>query len=963
MTRIFFLILPALLLAACSAPETKLMQAETLAAVEPTQPVIIIDEPIKNARQKALRSYQSLLQTNPNASSRPEIIRRIADLQVELGESVALPEEGNQTQIVEYKKTIDKHYSQAVGFYQRLLQEYPDSEAAPSVYYQLAKTYEQQGNTEDILATLNELVKKYPNLEGLDEVHFRRAEIYFANGELSNAEKAYAQVIKIGSGSSYYERSLYKRGWTLFKQNRFDAGIAEFVRLFDLTLPRKDEGYFEMQQKSRTDRELLSDALRAVSLSMSYLDGPESIPQYFSGANKRIYEDLVYGSLAAHYFEKQRYADSAETELEFVRQHPQSRQAPLFQHRAIQAFERANLPEKVLQGKRDYILLYEARHKGWKITDANLQVEILQHLENYLTELAKYSHSLAQNEKNKRIRNQHYQEAVRWYGKYLTHFKLNENAPDIHFLMAEALFESERYQQATFEYEQVAYKYKPHKKSSVAGYAALLAYDKHQETLPPLPSRDDMLKASKTQKKAKESDSVVWKRQGIASARYFYQQFPEHKNAVTVLARAANDLYELGESAETVVVASQVVQLNPPATPELRFSAWTVLAHSEYEQAHFAESEIAYGEVLKLLKKNDKRRKGFVELLAASVYRQGEISRDKKEYDLAVAHFLRVARVAPESPIRVSAEYDAATVLLETKQWDRAIKTLTRFRATYPNHKLQGDVTQNLAVAYLNSGKKLDAAREFGRLGRETTNPQFKREAVLQSAELYEEGGATNEAAATYANYVKAYPEPFDEHIELHQKLIDIHTSLGNKQAVSRWRQRLVVAEKRGGKKRSPRSKYLAAHAQLKLAEPAMKSYQAVKLTAPLKASLARKKSQMQTALKLFSDAAAYGVEDVSTASTYYTGEIYRSLSESLMNSERPKGLSALETEQYDILLEDQAFPFEEQAIEVHEINIARLPKGSYDDWIKKSLAVMAKLLPARYGKAERGEPYVQTVE
>ena len=42
------------------------------------------------------------------------------------------------------------------------------------------------------------------------------------------------------------------------------------------------------------------------------------------------------------------------------------------------------------------------------------------------------------------------------------------------------------------------------------------------------------------------------------------------------------------------------------------------------------------------------------------------------------------------------------------------------------------------------------------------------------------------------------------------------------------------------------------------------------------------------------------------------------------MASERPKKLSKAELEQYNVLLEEQAFPFEEKAAELHEVNAHR---------------------------------------
>jgi hypothetical protein len=87
--------------------------------------------------------------------------------------------------------------------------------------------------------------------------------------------------------------------------------------------------------------------------------------------------------------------------------------------------------------------------------------------------------------------------------------------------------------------------------------------------------------------------------------------------------------------------------------------------------------------------------------------------------------------------------------------------------------------------------------------------------------------------------------------------------------------------------------------------------------------------------------------------------ELYRQLAADLMASERPKNLNEEELEQYDVLLEEQAFPFEEKAIELHETNAQRTGDGVYDDWVQRSFDVLAKLKPARYAKTEVSEDYV----
>ena len=107
----------------------------------------------------------------------------------------------------------------------------------------------------------------------------------------------------------------------------------------------------------------------------------------------------------------------------------------------------------------------------------------------------------------------------------------------------------------------------------------------------------------------------------------------------------------------------------------------------------------------------------------------------------------------------------------------------------------------------------------------------------------------------------------------------------------------------------------------------------------PLDKSLAAKQARMQEALAAYGKAADYGIAEVTTAANYEIAELYHALSKDLYASERPPELTTDELEQYDILLEEQAFPFEEEAIELHETNAARTADGIYDEWVRKSLA------------------------
>jgi hypothetical protein len=172
--------------------------------------------------------------------------------------------------------------------------------------------------------------------------------------------------------------------------------------------------------------------------------------------------------------------------------------------------------------------------------------------------------------------------------------------------------------------------------------------------------------------------------------------------------------------------------------------------------------------------------------------------------------------------------------------------------------------------------------------------------------------------------------------------------------------QDIVRVDATAGAQRTDRTRYLAAKASLQLADPVRQRFEVVKLKQPLAESMKLKRALMEDVLGAYTKLAEYGVAEVTTAATFRLGEAYETFSSDLQASERPGDLDAAALEQYELLLEEQMFPFEEKAIDLYKANTDRAPDGVYDDWVRKSFARLASLMPARYAKVERSE-YVVT--
>ena len=565
-------------------------------------------------------------------------------------------------------------------------------------------------------------------------------------------------------------------------------------------------------------------------------------------------------------------------------------------------------------------------------------------LGNGLTDLAGHYHALYQDEALEDEKPGNFVEADRWYRQLLGSFPGDPDTPGINYQLADLLLENEDFIDAANEYERTAYGYDAHDKSSAAGYAAVYAY--RQE-----------LKVATGARQRDVKDATV------ESSLRFAETFPEHEEAPVVLGAAADDLYEMKDFARAIESGHKLVERYPAADRDLRRSAWAVIAHSSIDTAAYPDAEAAYTNVLELTDSDDESRPSIVDGLAAAIYKQGEQANLLEDYRAAAEHFLRVKTLAPTSSIRSAAEYDAAAALMKLQDWSMASGVLEEFRVSHPDHELSADATKQLAFIYREDGQTARSAAEHERIAAEATDPELGREALLTAAELYDEVHVVEDAVRVYEQYVDAYPRPLDIAMETRNRLAEIYHEQLDYQRYFDELNEMIEADGNAGPDRSDRSRFLASKAALVLAERQYEQFARLELTQPFEESLALKQQSMDTTLATLENLVAYEVADVTAAATYYIAQVYLDFSVSLLESERPEGLTQAELNNYELVIEEEAYPFEEQAIAVHEENFELLGAGIYNPWVQKSLDSLAGLMPGRYAKNESSEGFVGAVE
>jgi cellulose synthase operon protein C len=888
---------------------------------------------------KAMENYKRFLElqrTDPNL--RAEAMRRLGDLN----------QEGDQLDNLDKDLShVDLMSVEAIRLYTLLLKAYPDYARNDQVLYQMARAYEATSKPEQALATLDQLIARYPGTRMLDEVQFRRGELLFSAKDYRQAASAYGVVIRLGATSGFYTQALYKNGWSLFKQSLNEDSLPSFAGVLDQELLGGVKGapLHPLEELSRANRELVDDTLRVMSITFSYLDGAPSVDAFLANRGNPAYAYLLYSRLGDLYVDKQRYQDAAGAYRAFVGRDPDNVHAPGLAMQAIEAYTKGGFTDLVIDGKREYVEHYDFTDPFWKGRARADYPDVVKELRTNLKDLATFYHAAAQKSKLPAD----YGQAARWYRSYLTSFPDAPDSAATNYLLADALFESHQYGEAATEYEHTAYGYPKDAKSAAAGYAAMVAYQKGEEGL--------------------SGDARgAWHNRAIDADIKFAQTFPEHPESSGVLTRAAEDIFAAHDLPRAIQTARLLLARTPAVETAQQRIAWNIIGQSQYELGVYPDAEAAFIQARDHTQGADpanvKLRADLTERIAESVYRQGEARQKAGDASGAVADFLRVAKVAPDSKIVGTAQYDAAAGLINLKQWDQAIAVLEPYRKQYPNGANAEDVTRKLAVAYAETNRSADAAVEFERISSNATEePAVRHEALTRAADLYGKAGNDPRSVAMLQRLVAEYPTPVPEAIEVRERLAQMAAKSGDTAREQQWLRDIVRADGQAGPARTDRTRYLAATAQLKLAEPLRDSFRAIRLVAPLKKSLVAKRQSMEAALAAYKAASEYHVAEVTTAATYETAELYRRLGKDVQNSERPKKLNKDEQEQYESLLDDQAFPFEEQAIQIHEINTARARDGVYDDWVKKSYAALAELKPGRYGKTELTQDVVTTLE
>lgn len=878
---------------------------------------------VKNKSEEEIKNeyYRYIQNSGTEDKSRRLAMNRVTELEInkinELAKSDSNKGLNDDPQYIASLQNAQKLLEQT-------LKDYPNAKTNDQSLYQLARLSDQLGEQEKSLAALREIVQKYPRSAHFAEAEFRIGEFEFMGANYLPAEAAYSSAILSTGSDEFYERALFKRGWARYKQGLFSEAADDYIAALD------KHQFAEYDSLKQSEKDQYNEYFRGLGLNLANLQNTQELQTYLSSKVDEKYIFASYDAVTQIYLEQERYSDAAEATEQFIKNYPNSSEQPYAQLKALEIWQSGKFKQRFAETLASVYAKYNQKSTYWAThRDAKIQEKFFNSLREHILNAATNS----QDEYLASHNPKDLENAKLWYSRYLENYSGFARQDKVYGMYAELLVDAGTTSDALKYFELAAYD----GDIILDKEAAYATITETSNLFSQNPSNSALLK--------KHIHYV------LLSGQLYQGEVRYQKSVLHAQQLALNN----NMAQESILLANS---LPDSANDQLLYDASVMKSLAYIQLEMYRDAETILNDLIKLNKRTSDQQQ-LTNNLALAIYKQAENYTKQGQNDAAIQEYARISKRAPTSEIAPKGLYEAILISMKTEKWSSAISLIQDFQQLYPKNDLNKDATRQLSIAYLNAGDSIKAAQAFEKMSTQEENQDAKMASLWKAAEIYESKGNTDNAIKAYVSYAEAYPRPYPQYIESMYKLTQLFNTSNQQDKVVVWQEKISSADKLASKDlKSARTNFIVATSALANATRMQRKFESVKLAEPLAETLKNKKKLMQDAIAAYGQVSAYNEASSITQATFEIATIYQHFSSALLSSERPKSLKGEELEQYNILLEDQAFPFEEKAIEFFELNLAHTKENISNDCINQSLANLRKLYPVKYNRAGKMDIY-----
>lgn len=798
-------------------------------------------------------------------------------------------------------------YSLLISRFKVLKERFRKDKSSDAIYYTLGIVFDEVGKFDEAVTVFEELVKEFPESEYSIEVNFRLGELYFDSNQMGEAIEAYGRVVNF-TDSVFYEKALYKLGWIYYKLDNFSKTVDTFMALLD----RKwGEGLAE--------NGLTDEAIYCMVNYMSRYNNLDQAIGYFESKGIRIYTPVVLARLGDLFLEQVRYEPAVSVLKHLAEAFPDVPSRPFTCERLASVYEQMGDESKSDAIRWELVNQHNPQTRWY---EKNCKVDcgkIDQLVSKTLVDISKKD-----NYRGKKEGNINYiMNAIKGYRLFLSSYPKLPEAKVVNLLLAEALFEAQMYAVAVSEYEKAAQMYPAGAERGEIAYTILIA--------------DEIMLL-----KGGEGRDVV-----VNSASQILDTYRGDLNECGKLNSAIFKLADMLAQTGSYDKARDI--LGPMLKGKDAIVAYQKTAEFFIMENNFIAAE---GIFLKLLGQSDEPR--FKEELARVRYKIAEEQEATGRHKDAIEMFGKAFDTYPGSKIGEASLLKQGSLYIKTRDFGQLKKAANRLAKAYP--------ASTGGVALLIEGGKFmekedpsEAITMYESASFMAMDASDGKKLILAAAMLAEEIKNYKKGKELFARYLTLATPGSEEEADVRLMLAQC---LIMSDETEKGLENINSVIKTAGKGNDR----IVARGRLMFAKIKQSSYLSVKLVQPLEETLKKKTLLLEALILDYSQIIKYKVPELQPEIYFQMGGTLENFKDSLINAEKPGDMTAQELEEYNFLLEEKSYPYEEQAVKAYEKSLQASRKHKvWNEWASKSIKKLADLRPALY-KREPGEKTMKLI-
>jgi tetratricopeptide (TPR) repeat protein len=860
----------------------------------------------RESRLRSIELYRSLLNTYPdnNGNYMAEASFRLAELLFEKERErirMVLETEGETAEI-----TPD--FNDAIKAYARVIEKFPGHPLTEDALYGLAYCYTEQGDPDQAADGYARLIKAFPGTRYSVEINMRLGEYYFTMEDLPRAINRYKYVIQTDQ-PEYVEKALYKLGWCYYNLDRYEEAIDSFFAVLDINITGKI-----------TVDSLANESMEVIARSYTESGGTPALIRRIKTRPNDPYSSHILYNLADLYRERSFFPEAIGTFRIYIELFPSG----------------DRIPEVLMHMRGTYHI------RGDTLAALDLSETFRQHIgpgtawyENAEPQRREQAVSLTLNNletaaNRRRARSQAAGGEA----------ELNQALKDLTV------------------YEEIAGDDSPCRIRHLKGIV-LTEMDRFPDAVHVL---NDLA--------LDNGCSELAERAVLASTDYQISAYDEtekvdlplFENTVKILSDISPD----SPVTPKAILALGEITLNNDDLPGARshFSllirdysaapesnrARLLIARTFFKEADYRQAAAWFRESWRKTKDKATGEEAH-RLQVYSLFKYAEELSSKNKSTEAAERFEAIHRQFPDSDVAQVSLYNAGKLYRSIGLERKATSLFETLAATYTDSEFASEALLMSVLILEALGDPIRAADDSMVLAARSRGEE-RGTALLKAAELYSAGNAPGRAASSRSMYIEEFSQPVEE---LSRQLFLLGQDLEEigdwESAVTSYTRNVELQKKARGNQVVTA---FAARSQLRIAERSFSSYDNYHISPPLDKSVVQKREMLQTVIRDFVAAGNYRTADVITASNFFIGRALELFKEDILSSPKPEGLTPPEMEEYELLLQEMAFPFEAKALDAYRVNIQRSVKLELlDPWIEKTFERMAELAPWSYLRSE----------